>query len=332
MTCFCISNRSVCHRNFTSMYAWEILRAVFYFILKLKLQSLSAHLISRREAERREGGREGGGVGENEQMEAGLFLWFSVFLLAFLSVVCYLNQSSSKNSVCSGKTRESWFEYILIEVCLLLVPWRTFRSIFFSCSLSHQTSVSFNCFLPPLPSHVFHSCPMAPALRLCPTASASPPSSARTRRPPFTTPPGCSSSRSGSGPASPPSSRRLKSSPQSVPLIFLISPLCHPQISTLLFVPDLRFITFSPRPYFGPIILKVRVAWSPACLCVFVYESCCVLTPCNSPTSNLSWRLMEDFWSNFLEYWLRALLIKQYIIPRHSGRYHDTWVGCCNGG
>lgn len=90
----------------------------------------------------------------------------------------------------------------------------------------------------------FHSCPTAPAPRLCPTASASPPSSARTRRPPFTTPPGCSSSRSGSGPASPPSSRRPKSSPQSVPLIFLISPFCHPQLSTLLFVPDLQFYHF----------------------------------------------------------------------------------------
>lgn len=66
------------------------------------------------------------------------------------------------------------------------------------------------------------SCPMAPARRPCPTASASPPSSARTRRPPFTTPPGCGFSRSGSGPALPPSSRPPKSSPQSVPFIFYV--------------------------------------------------------------------------------------------------------------
>lgn len=132
-----------------SMYAWEILRAVLCFFLIEITEFIGA-------PDKPEGSwKEGGGVGENEQMEAGLFLWFSVFLLAFLSVVCCLNQSSSKNSVCRGKTRESWFEYILIEVCLLLVPWRTFRSIFSSCFLSHQTSTSFHCFLPPLPSHVF---------------------------------------------------------------------------------------------------------------------------------------------------------------------------------
>lgn len=68
---------------------------------------------------------------------------------------------------------------------------------------------------------LLHSCPTAPAPRRCPTASVSPPSSARTLRPPSTTPPGCSSSRSGSGPASPPSSRRRKSSPPSVSLNLL---------------------------------------------------------------------------------------------------------------
>lgn len=59
----------------------------------------------------------------------------SFFFAGFpLSVVCGLNQSPSKNAVYRGRTRESWFEYVLIEVCLLAMPWKTFRSIFFYVS------------------------------------------------------------------------------------------------------------------------------------------------------------------------------------------------------
>lgn len=103
------------------------------------------------------------------------------------------------------------------------MPGRTFRSVFFSVSLLHSPlnfyilSALVTVILLFYFCLMFPSCPTAPARRPCPTASASPPSSARTRRPLFTTPPGCSSSRSGSGPASPPSSRPPKSSPQSVP-------------------------------------------------------------------------------------------------------------------
>lgn len=74
-------------------------------------------------------------------------LWFCVFLLAFLSVVCCLNQSPSKNTTYMGGTREFRFEYILIEVCLLLMPGRTFRSIFFLCFIPPKTlSLFVHCF------------------------------------------------------------------------------------------------------------------------------------------------------------------------------------------
>lgn len=132
--------------------------------------------------------------------------------------------------------RESWFEFILIEVCLQQVPRRTFRSIcspkshfcmFLLSKMSLVLPALFTVFyssVNPLPTHLSSvpSCLMAPARRPCPTASVSPPSSARIHPPPSTTPPGCSSSKSGSGPASPPSSRPLKSSPQSVPLILFL--------------------------------------------------------------------------------------------------------------
>lgn len=103
------------------------------------------------------------------------FLWFSVFLLAFLSVVCCLNQSSSKNVVYRGTTRESWFECIFIEVCLLLVPWRTLRSTF--------SSVSFHIRLPyPSTASCLHFFPRVSQLSY---GSSSPALSNRQRFPTF---------------------------------------------------------------------------------------------------------------------------------------------------
>lgn len=44
---------------------------------------------------------------KNEKNGSGDRFSGSVFLLGFLSVVCCLNQSSSKNTVYRGRTRES---------------------------------------------------------------------------------------------------------------------------------------------------------------------------------------------------------------------------------
>lgn len=180
---------------------------------------------------------------------------------------------------------------------------------------------------------------MAPVRRPCPTASASPPSSAHTRRPPFTTPPGCSSSRSGSGLASPPSSRPPKSSPRSVPFS------SHLHFNNFVLSPNLLLLLPFPLTFLTDFVItfSLSLLWPPSSLVkcglpdclpasVCLFMRAVVLRLCNAPSSNLSWRLMEDFWSNLLEYWLWEILIKQYISPRHSGRYHDTWAGSCNGG
>lgn len=244
-------------------------------------------------------------------------------------------------------TTDAWKDlqkYIFSQnlVFLFFLPRKAFK-LFVHC-----TSSSFSLLFCLISLQSFPSCPTAPARRLCLTASASPPSSARTHRPLSTTPPGCSSSRSGSGPASLLSSKPLKSSPQSVPLISFISPsilhlyfisdsslLLSSLSSTFCFPPIFTpfFLSLSPCPHFGPFIFgKVWAAQLPASLCVFVYGSSCVLRLCDTPSSNFTWRLMEDFWSNLLEYWLWEILIKQYISPRQGDRYHGTRVGSCNGG
>lgn len=153
---------------------------------------------------------------------------------------------------------------------------------------------------------------MVPAHQPCPIASVSRHSSARTRQPPFTTPPGWSSSRSGSGLVSPPFSRPLKSSLPSVPLIFitllssaLSSCFAHSWLYGLSLAADL-----------------------PASGCLFMSR------PSYTPLSNLCWRLMEDFffWSNLLEYWLWEILIWQDTLLAIAIDTSVTWVGSCNGG
>lgn len=151
---------------------------------------------------------------------------------------------------------------------------------------------------------------MVPAHQPCPIASVSRHSSARTRQPPFTTPPGCSSSRSGSGLVSPPFSRPLKSSLPSVPLIFITL------LSSALFLLAHSWL-------YGLSL----AAYLPASECLFMSR------PSYTPLSNLSWRLMEDFFkSNLLEYWLWEILIWQDTLLAIAIDTSVTWVGSCNGG
>jgi len=115
---------------------------------------------------------------------------------------------------------------------------------------------------------LFPSCPTAPAHRLYPTVSVSPPSSARTHRPLSTTPPGCSSSRSGSGLASPPSSRPPKSLPRSVPLIsFLSTSRFRFHLQLFLHLP----FTSSPSPAPCPIIFGEVWVWCCLIACLPLY-------------------------------------------------------------
>lgn len=180
-------------------------------------------------------------------MGVGFFIFFSPVFFAGVRLCCLLFEPIIIKECCvqgNNKRVLIWMH----SACLLFVPWRTFTGTFsyVSFHIKRASPLTASCLHP----SVFHSCLMAPALRLCPTANASPPSSALTRRPPFTTPPGCSSSRSGNGPASPPSSRRLKSSPQSVP--FNISHLSPFTCLTW-------FVSLSPCPHFGP--LTVYWTW-----------------------------------------------------------------------
>lgn len=152
---------------------------------------------------------------------------------------------------------------------------------------------------------------MVPAHQPCPTASVSRHSSARTRQPPFTTPPGCSSSRSGSGLVSPPFSRPLKSSLPSVPLIFIT--LLSSALSSCLLTP-------------GFMAWVWLLACQPLNVCLWAGQA-------YTPLSNLSWRLMEDFFkSNLLEYCLWEILIWQDTLLAIAIDTSVTWVGSCNGG
>ncbi|MEQ2193973.1 hypothetical protein XENOCAPTIV_019876 [Xenoophorus captivus] len=156
---------------------------------------------------------------------------------------------------------------------------------------------------------------MAPALQPCPTASVSPPSSARTPQPPSTTPPGCGSSRSGTGHASPPSSRPQKSSPQSVPSPS--PPQFQPVSSVLprLFVLSDSFCIASLQP------LASWLSALPLSVCLlalFVFSS----------YNALSQSLLVTDEGIFLVYWLCKILIKLYILLRSSGRYRARKVFC----
>lgn len=138
------------------------------------------------------------------------------------------------------------------------------------------------------------SCLMVPAHRPCPTASASPPSSAPTRLPPSTTPPGWSCSRSGSGHASPPFSRPLKFSLRSV-----LSPPSPPFTGFFscgsLFLLFFYLLAVAPCPI---ITLKstLLAPWLSARLWMFVYGRFFLFSGCSAaPLINLCRWLMEDF-------------------------------------
>lgn len=65
----------------------------------------------------------------------------------------------------------------------------------------------------------------------------------------------------------------------------------------------------------------------PASECLFMSR------PGYTPLSNLSWRLMEDFFkSNLLEYCLWEILIWQDTLLAIAIDTGVTWVGSCNGG
>lgn len=183
-------------------HAREILHAVFIFLLKL--QSLSVHLISWREADKSE-------AGWNRANGNG-FVSLALGVLAGFPLCCLIFEAVIITEHCTGEEQQNPDVDWSLFTTWALKDLQKYLLRFLSQYISvYALTTYYHHFC-----LVSHSCPMAPAPRRCPTASASPPSSALIRRPPFTTPRGCSYSRSGNGPASPPSSRQLKSSPQSV--------------------------------------------------------------------------------------------------------------------
>lgn len=96
---------------------------------------------------------------------------------------------------------------------------------------------------------------------------------------------------------------------------------------------DDSFITFSVSLLWPPSFLKCSLVG--LCTSAVVFSHFAIVPSSSPPAPRIpshSRRLMEDFWSNLSEYWLWAILIQQYIIPRRGGRFHDTCVGFCNGG
>lgn len=240
------------------------------------------------------GGRGCGWIWENRR--AGIVSVVLRLFFCWLSSLCCLRFEPVpiKERRVQGKNKR-----VLIWICF---DW----SLFTSDALKDLQKYIFLCFSISSPAELLHpylisspflprSSRTAPALRLCPTASASPPSSARTRRPPFTTPPGCSSSRSGSGPASPPSSRRPKSSPQSVP--FNLPNLTFSFNTFVFYHPHFLFITLSLRDlYLAPSFLIKCGLPPPASVCLFmravVFPGYAMLLLAISP---------DDWWRIFLK-------------------------------
>lgn len=171
-----------------------------------------------------------------------LFLLFAVWTICHQRKLCTEEEQESPDLNAfdwSVLTTDVWKD---LQKCTLLSPPQLL------CSFLPVTSFVFVV--------VLLSCPMAPAHRLYPTVSGSPPSSARTHRPPSTTPPGCGSSRSGSGPASPPSSKPPKSLPQSVNFTLpctKLTPSSYPKhlLAFFFYVSNLLvFITLSVVSYY----------------------------------------------------------------------------------
>lgn len=306
------------------MHGKSCMQCLFFF-LKLKLQSLSTHLISCREAKRREGGRGCGWKWENGNRDCLCgslsFCWLS-------SLVCCLNQSPSKNTVYRRGKREFGFEYIWLKCvyywCLegpsevysppkLLYPFAPFclsHFLFPVSQLSYGSSSPalsnrqrFPTFFRTHPSATLHN---PTRVQLFQKWKWTRIATIQQTTEVFT------------------SVSAFNLLPLNFPLSF-----SSPTLSSSSFY--LVSLTCSMSHHFWWSVGVVLPDCLPASVCLFtravVFSGCC-----DAPLGNLSWQMMEDFWSNLLEYWLWEILIKQYISPRHSGRYHDTWVGCCNGG
>lgn len=112
-------------------YAREILHAVFIFLLKL--QSLSVHLISWREADKSEAGWNRANGNGFVSLALGVLAGFSLCLIFEAGIITEHCVQEMNNRI-----------LMLIEVCLLLGPWRTFRNLF---SVSFH-SICFNHLLP----------------------------------------------------------------------------------------------------------------------------------------------------------------------------------------
>lgn len=230
----------MCHHNFMVLQAWEILREVCYF--SGKLLSLSAHLISPREAKRR---KEEGTVDENqkkyrEDCFSGLLFLCWVFLCLFEPFAIKDEEQETSDVDAFWLKSVYWCLEGPLEV--------------YFCFLFPSSELLHHCFPLTLLARFFSlslSSPMVPVRRLSPTANASPPFSERIRQLPSTTPPGCSFSRSGSGHALPPSSRPPKSSPQSV--LFMSPMILHLSSTVGAFSPSLT------HPYSVVLHLQIKL-------------------------------------------------------------------------
>lgn len=155
------------------MYARELLRAVFCVFLT-ELQSLSAHLISRREAKKRAGGR--GSGWKMRKMGAGIvslvlsFCWVSSLLFAVWT-------SRHQRTLCTGEEQESpdlntfWLKSVyywclegpsevyfspvclyppLLNFYILLTPFSLTKPSHFSHFLSRVSQLSYGSSSPAL--------------------------------------------------------------------------------------------------------------------------------------------------------------------------------------
>lgn len=106
------------------------------FIFLLILQSLSVHLISWREADKSEAGWNRANGNGFVSLALGLLAGFPLCCLGAVIITEHCVQENSNRIL------------MLIEVCLLLGPWRTFRHIFSVSFHSISLYICFNHLLP----------------------------------------------------------------------------------------------------------------------------------------------------------------------------------------